>query len=186
MRGYCAIGAEGTSKPMNIGALMRTAHAFGASFCFTVGAATDRVAHGEPVRFGPSDTSGAAGAVPMYAFPDAASLRLPDGCILVGIELMDGSIDLPSFRHPRQAAYVVGSERGGLSADLVARCAYVVRIPTRFSLNLSLAGALVLYDRLISLDRFAGRPLLPGGPDDRVPAHIHGRPRFSRKPVDSR
>ena len=31
-RGYFGIGAEGISKPMNLGALMRTAHAFGASF----------------------------------------------------------------------------------------------------------------------------------------------------------
>ena len=38
MRGYFAIGAEGISKPMNLGALMRTAHAFGASFVFSVDA----------------------------------------------------------------------------------------------------------------------------------------------------
>src|SRR3546814_13686274 len=36
MRGYFAIGAEGISKPMNLGALMRPAHALGASFFFTV------------------------------------------------------------------------------------------------------------------------------------------------------
>src|SRR3546814_8737917 len=34
MRGYFAIGAEGISKPMNLGSLMRSAHAFGASFFF--------------------------------------------------------------------------------------------------------------------------------------------------------
>ena len=34
MRGYFAIGAERISKPMNLGALMRTGHAFGASFVF--------------------------------------------------------------------------------------------------------------------------------------------------------
>lgn len=38
MRGYFAVGAEGISKPMNMGAILRTAHAFGASFAFTVGA----------------------------------------------------------------------------------------------------------------------------------------------------
>ena len=37
-RGYFGIGVEGVSKPMNVGALMRTAHAFGASFVFTLGA----------------------------------------------------------------------------------------------------------------------------------------------------
>ena len=39
MKGYFAIGAEGISKPMNLGALMRTANAFGASFVFSVQAA---------------------------------------------------------------------------------------------------------------------------------------------------
>ena len=36
MRGYFAIGVEGISKPMNLGNLLRSAHAFGASFFFTI------------------------------------------------------------------------------------------------------------------------------------------------------
>ena len=38
MRGYFGIGVERVSKPMNVGNLFRTAHAFGASFVFTVNA----------------------------------------------------------------------------------------------------------------------------------------------------
>lgn len=172
MKGYFAIGCEGISKPMNVGALMRTAHAFGASFCFTVAPNTDEV------DFGWSDTSSAAGTVPLYSYPDVASFALPKGAALVGIELMAESVELPSFRHPRQAVYVLGSERGGLSPEMTARCDHVVQIPTRFSLNLSLAGALVLYDRLISLGRFAPRPLMPGGPTEPLPPHVHGAPKF--------
>ena len=37
VRGYFGIGVEGVSKSANAGALLRTAHAFGASFCFTIG-----------------------------------------------------------------------------------------------------------------------------------------------------
>ncbi len=37
-RGYFAIGAERMSKSLNLGNLMRSAHGFGASFTFTVGA----------------------------------------------------------------------------------------------------------------------------------------------------
>src|SRR5690606_24642862 len=37
-RGYFAIGAERMSKALNLGNLMRSAHAFGASFTFTIGA----------------------------------------------------------------------------------------------------------------------------------------------------
>ena len=168
MRGYFGIGVEGISKPMNVGAVLRTAHAFGAGFVFTIAPVA------EEVDFGWSNTSDAAANLPMYTFPDVASLALPQGCRLVGVELMDDSIELPSFRHPRQAAYVLGSERGGLSPELVARCDHIVKIPTRFSLNLSLAGALVMYDRLITLGRFAPRPVRPGGPTEPLPPHVQG------------
>ncbi len=42
MRGYFAIGVENISKEMNLGNLFRSAHAFGASFVFTVNAAYGR------------------------------------------------------------------------------------------------------------------------------------------------
>ena len=145
MRGYFGIGVEGISKPANVGAVMRTAHAFGASFAFTIAPATDIEG------FRASDTSEAAKNLPLYTYPDVASLDLPKGCELVGIELMDDAVELPSFRHPRRAAYVLGPERGGLSEELVARCRHVVKIPTRFSINLSLAGALVMYLSLIHI-----------------------------------
>ena len=37
-RGYFAIGVEGISKAVNLGNLLRSAHAFGANFVFTLGA----------------------------------------------------------------------------------------------------------------------------------------------------
>ncbi|MGA8690286.1 MAG: hypothetical protein WB662_10360 [Methyloceanibacter sp.] len=37
-RGYFAIGVEGVPKAVNLGNLLRSAHAFGASFAFTIGA----------------------------------------------------------------------------------------------------------------------------------------------------
>ena len=84
--------------------------------------------------------------------------------MLVGIELLEDAVDLPSFRHPLNAAYVLGPERAGLSPALLARCDHVVKIPTRFSLNLAVAGALVLYDRLLQHGRFAERPVGSRGP----------------------
>lgn len=172
MRGYFAIGVEGVSKPANVGAVLRTAHAFGASFVFTISPDIDIAG------FRASDTAKTAGSVPLYTYPDLASLDLPRGCALVGVELMDESVDLPSFHHPRQAAYVLGPERGGLSPELIARCDHLIKIPTRFSINLSLAGALVMYDRMISLGRFAPRPTRPGGTTEPLPPHIHGAPQF--------
>lgn len=170
MRGYFGIGVEGVSKAMNVGNLIRSAHAFGASFAFTVAAAYNDAVGGN------ADTSDAPGQVPFYRFKTVESMRLPDRCALVGIEVLDDAVDLPSFRHPRRAAYVLGMERGGLSSEMIARCDHIVKIPTKFSLNLATAGAVVMYDRLISAQRFGRRPVFPGGPVEAPPEHEFGVP----------
>ena len=111
---------------------------------------------------------------------------LPRGCRLVGCELVEDAVDLPSFCHPLNAAYVFGPERSSLSPAMLARCDHVVRIPTRFCINLAVAGAVVMYDRLVSLGRFAPRPLHAGGPSEAMPPHVHGPiQRFGRRlPAD--
>lgn len=157
MRGYFAAGTDGISKPMNLGNLMRIAHAFGASFFFTI---AGRVKLADAM----SDTSEAARNLPLYQFPEADDFRLPQGCELVGVEITEDAVELPSFRHPLRAAYVFGSERLSLSPAVLSRCRHVVKIPTRFSINVGMAGAIVLYDRMLSLSNFAERPLRPGGP----------------------
>ena len=68
MRGYFGIGVEGLSKPMNAGNLFRSAHAFGASFVFTVAASSP---FGEGDK---SDTSKAASQ--LAASRDSQWLRL--------------------------------------------------------------------------------------------------------------
>lgn len=156
-RGYFAIGAERMSKSLNLGNLMRSAHGFGASFTFTIGAT-----YGAQEAF--ADTSKSRAHVPHYNWGSLEDLVLPQGCKLVGIELIEAAIDLPSFRHPLQAAYVLGPEKGALSEPLLARCHYVVKIPTRFCVNVAMAGAVVMYDRVRSLARFPERPIGEGGP----------------------
>ncbi len=175
MKGYFGIGVEGASKAMNIGTLFRTAHAFGAAFVFTVRAQYNRRegAH--------SDTSDTPRSVPTHHFKDLHDFRLPIGCRLIGVEITDDAIELPSFRHPRQAAYVLGAEREGLSLELQSRCDYIVRIPTRFSVNLGVAGALIMYDRLLSLGRHAPRPVAEGAPTEALALPVFGEPIYKRK-----
>lgn len=174
MRGYFGIGVEGISKPMNAGNLFRSAHAFGAHFSFTVSAAFDP----DILK---ADTSMSAGQVPFYAFDSVESMHLPAGCALVGIELHDEATDLPSFRHPRRAAYVLGMERGSLSPALVDCCDHIVKIPTKFSLNVATAGAIVMYDRVMSMGRFADRPVTPGQQPEPLPPPIFGEPVWKKK-----
>lgn len=178
-RGYFGIGVEGVSKSANVGALLRTGHAFGAAFCFTVGSGWDARAS----RL--ADTAATPSHVPLWRFPGVEALDLPQGCVLVGIELLDSATDLPSFRHPLNAAYVLGPERAGLSEAMLARCRRVVRIPTRFALNLAVAGALVLYDRLLQHGRFAERPVgSTAAAAELAPRTGHGAPKFRRNLPD--
>jgi tRNA G18 (ribose-2'-O)-methylase SpoU len=154
MRGYFAIGAERISKPMNMGNLLRSAHAFGAKFFFTIGA--------HPRAFeARSDTSKAHFHLPVYHWGSAAEMVLPLRCKLVGVELIEGAMELPSFRHPLHAAYVLGPELGVLSDELLSRCDHVVKIPTAFCINVAMAGAIVMYDRVRSLGSFPDRMSVP-------------------------
>lgn len=175
MRGYFGIGVEGVSKAMNLGSLFRSAHAFGAGFVFTIAAAYDRDAGTL------ADTSDATQNLPYYDFSDLAAFRLPKDCALVAVELLDDAVELPSFRHPHAAAYVLGAERVSVSPALLALCDHAIKIPTRFCVNLGVAGAIVMYDRLLSMGRFAERPVAVGGPMQSIVPHLHGAPIWQRK-----
>lgn len=174
MRGYFAIGVEGISKAVNLGNLLRSAHAFGASFVFTIGA-DPRALHIH------ADTSNACTHMPLYHWQGLGEMRLPRGCSLVGLEILDEAQDLPSFPHPLRAAYVLGPERGVLSPELAARCRHLVRIPAAFSLNLATAGAIVMYDRLRSLGRFGSRPVAEQALPEPPAPHVQGAPKKRRR-----
>lgn len=171
-RGYYGIGVEGVSKPMNFGNLARTAYGFGASFVFTVSPAT----HFESPQ---SDTTKSGDHMPWYSYETLEDFVLPHRCQLVGVELVPEARYLPHFKHPTQAAYILGPEGGSLSDEMLECCAHIVRIPTRFCLNVATAGAIVMYDRLLSLGKFSSRPLHVGGSVESVPPLVHGKPVYS-------
>lgn len=163
MRGYFGIGVQGISKAANLGAVMRTAHAFGASFAYTVNA--DAAATDTKRGVNQTDTSRSLNHLPFYEWNSVDDMRLPVGCPLVGIELCEKSIELPSFRHPLSCAYILGPEQGSLTPEVQSLCKYIVKIPTKFCINVSLAAALTLYDRTLCLGSYPDRPMLPGGPN---------------------
>lgn len=170
-RGYFGIGVEGISKPMNFGNLSRTAYGFGASFVFTV-------SPGRRIDTPPSDTTRSQDHMPWYTFNGCDDLRLPDDCRLVGVELLDEAIDLPSFRHPTRAAYILGPEGGSLSPEITDKCEFIIKIPSRFCLNVATAGAVIMYDRMVSMGKYAERPVKVGAPSRAAPEHIDGKPKY--------
>ena len=169
LRGYFGVGVDGISKPMNLGNLMRIAHAFDASFFFSI-------APQLKLSDAQSDTSNAQGQIPFYSFAEPSEFRLPLGCRLVGVEITDDAVELPRFRHPARAAYVFGAERFSLSPRVLKACEFVVKIPTRFSINVGMAGAIVLYDRLLQLGGYPARPVKAGGAGALPPLHKWGAP----------
>ncbi len=158
MRGYFGVGVENISKEQNVGTIARSAHSFGASFFFTIAPNIDVKALRK------SDTSDAFDHMPYYQYDAASSLELPMECTLVGVELVDEAVELPSFRHPRRAAYILGPEMGNLSDPVLEQCHHVVKIPMKFCVNVGVAAAIMMYDRMICMGRFAERPVSPGGP----------------------
>ena len=176
MRGYFGVGIEQSSKPMNAGNLFRTAHAFGASFLFTINAEYS-------VNKAKSDTSAAPKNIPWYDFSSAENLMLPRNCVLVGVEFLEDAVELPVFRHPPNAAYVLGPEIGNLSQETLKLCRHVIKIPTSFSLNVATTGAIILYDRIRTLGNYGERPVSTSGYPLPPLEHIHGGPNRKTKSI---
>lgn len=177
MRGYFGVGVEGISKEANLGNLVRSAHAFGASFFFVIRPEID------VYKVRASDTSGAFDHVPFHVWDSVETMDLPHGCQLVGVELTEESIELPSFRHPTRAAYVMGPEMGDLSPAMIEKCEHIVKIPMNFCINVGVAGAITMYDRQLSMGRYAERPVRAGGPEFEEPqiSRPHRRKQRSQK-----
>ena len=142
MRGFFRRRCRGISKPMNLGNLIRSAHAFGASFVFLVKADF-------AVRTARSDTSQAEHQLrsTISLRPRRCSCRAAVGWSAASWWTTRSICPASAIRSTR--AYVFGPERSSLS-PVLARCHHVVRIPTRFCINTAVAGAVVMYDRILS------------------------------------
>jgi tRNA(Leu) C34 or U34 (ribose-2'-O)-methylase TrmL len=198
MRGYFSIGIDGVTKTGNMGNLIRTAHGFGAAFAFSIrpefresldSLPADSLASEEEKaqiksklkarNKGRPDTSKTDKNIPYFEFDSLEEMILPKACQLVAVEITDDAVDMPSFRHPAQAAYILGAERLSISLPVLERCDHVIKIPTRFSLNVATAGAIVMYDRILSMGGFAGggfagRPVTPSGTPLGKDPHVQG------------
>lgn len=139
-RGYFGIALYHPKREVNVGSLMRTAALLGASFVAVVGK-----------RFRPqgSDTLKSYRHIPYFEFESIDKLfkMVPFECQVVGIELTDQAQELKSFSHPKQAIYLLGAEDHGLPKEVLDRCHKVVKLQGEFSMNVAVAGSIVLYHR---------------------------------------
>ena len=94
---------------------------------------------------------------------------------LVAVELDDRAVNLFDAEYPERPCFLLGTEVGGVPKDLLAEAELVVQIPQWGlvpSLNLAVAGSIVVYDYLGkqhqrgALDRPDGGLVEPDNGDD--------------------
>ena len=141
-RGFVGIGIECAASSRNIGTIWRSAQVMGADYMFIIGKRYETMK---------TDTMKSWKHIPLFEYPDIAHFiqSIPKGATLIGVELDERSRPLMSYKHPERAVYLLGSEDRGLSKEALDACQEVVQIPGKFSLKVSVAASVVLYDRLL-------------------------------------
>jgi tRNA G18 (ribose-2'-O)-methylase SpoU len=153
-----AVAAWNISKEHNVGSLIRTAHAVAAEEVILVGGREWNV---EAARTAELYTT----VVPL---PDAPAFRdhlAARGWRLVAVELDARAVPLFDAVYPERPCFLLGAELGGVPGELLAAADLIVQIPQWGlvpSLNLAVAGSIVLYDYLAKLSR-SGRLERPTG-----------------------
>jgi RNA methyltransferase, TrmH family len=138
------LAVEDVRSPGNLGSLLRTCVAVGARGVIVVGDAD------------PYDPS--AVRATMGAFEGLELVRMPPAALVAlvrrsGARMLaaspDGAIDYREASYRGATVLLVGAERTGVSERMRAACDQLVRIPMAGgvdSLNLAVAGSLVLYE----------------------------------------
>jgi len=151
-----AIAVWEITKEHNLGSLVRTAHAAAAAEVLLVG--------GLEWDTKPACTSDLYTSVVQLPDISAFSSHIRGrGYSLVAIELHDRAVNLFEAEYPIRPCFLLGTERGGIPEEVVDQADRVVQIPQWGlvpSLNMAIAGSIVVYDYLAKLHRCdeLGRP----------------------------
>jgi 23S rRNA (guanosine2251-2'-O)-methyltransferase len=139
---------DGVQDPRNLGALARSALAFGAAGLV--------ISKKRSVGITPAAVKASAGALNQLPVARVVNLgRTLDALKEAGFwicgAVVDGGVEPWGFDPGKKVALLLGSEGAGLRPGLVERLDHEVRIPMQTgmeSLNVSVAGALLLYEWL--------------------------------------
>lgn len=142
--GYFGIGCIGMKTSENFGTLFRTAQVFNADFIFLINTKFKRQA---------TDTQKSWMHMPLFEYKDFADFNnhRPYSCKLVGIEMLKTATAIKNFKHPKQVCYLLGAEDHGLSKVAINACQEIIYLPGEHSLNVAVAGSIVLFDRINKL-----------------------------------
>jgi len=136
---------EAPRDPGNVGTLLRTGDAAGAGGAILLDQACD--------PFSPEGVRASMGSIFAQRLARASLETLVSWCraggaTLVGASLK-GTADYQALAYPQPTVLLLGNEQSGLPPAYEAACDILVRLPMRGradSLNLAVAGALLLYE----------------------------------------
>jgi len=143
---FFGVGIQNGKTPENLGVLWRTAQNLGASFIFTIGNRYKKQS---------CDTHHAVKSIPYYHYDtfDQFYTNLPKGARIVGVELTEDAEQLETFNHPRRCVYLLGAEDHGLTNQAIQKSHFLVKFNSTRSLNVAVAGSIVMYDRALNKPR---------------------------------
>ncbi|HEU4542509.1 MAG TPA: TrmH family RNA methyltransferase [Jiangellaceae bacterium] len=159
-----ALLLDGVQSPFNVGAMVRTAAAFGITDLYLVGrTASARDPKAQKMAMGTDRY------LNVKHFPDAGPAverARGEGYLVVGVELTDDAQPLHELDLSRDVCLAVGAEDHGLSAACLKACdllAYIPQIGKVGSLNVAAAATIACYEA--RRQEWAGAPPEhPGGP----------------------
>lgn len=135
------IGLTNPKSPSNIGSVMRAAGCYRADAIYYTGERYARAA-----KFH-TDTKDMSRNIPLTGVTELLDV-VPEGVSIVCVDLVEGAVPLPEFKHPDKAFYIFGPEDGTISQQVINRADAVVYVPTVGCMNLAASVNVVLYDRL--------------------------------------
>jgi len=138
--GFFGIGILNNVDEINIGTLWRSAYILGATFIFTVD---------KKYKKQTTDVTNAWQKIPLYHYDSVEELRknLPYDTQLIGVELDDKALAIEAYQHPHRCVYLLGNEQSGLPRHVLQQCHQLVQLPGDYSLNVAVAGSILMYDR---------------------------------------
>ena len=142
---FFGIGIYQPKTNHNIGTLWRSAYILGAQFIFIVDGKYNNQS---------SDTKKTWSKIPFFKYEnfDHMYKSLPHSAQLIAAEMCDNSTPIRNFVHPRRAVYLLGAEDNGLPQKVLDRCHKLVQLPGESSMNVSVSGSILMFDRINKLE----------------------------------
>lgn len=142
-RGYCGMGMYQPQNAANVGSIWRSAFGFGVDFLFCIGGRYKKQK---------SDTTAAHRHIPLWTFEHYHDFlqKAPTNVNIVAIDNNRSNrqpVSLYDFKHPEQAAYIVGAEVGGIHPDIIQSAQHYIYVPTQVCLNVACCASIVLSHR---------------------------------------